>query len=134
MYLINISVNLIFGFYRSTSLFCPNSIIFYCFKNFIRKNYLYNCRVELFQFAFFTSVSNSIPMQNPFLKLVFSSSKLSTIVSFIRLSNSAAEYYGAAGSSAIIRFCYFSYISILPLVTAYHNDHTSTFLAFLICC
>ena len=44
------------------------------------------------------------------------------------------EYYGAAGSSAIIRFCCFSYISILPLVTAYHNDHTSTFLSFLICC
>ena len=45
-----------------------------------------------------------------------------------------AEYSVAAGSSAIIRFCYFSYISILPLVTAYHNDHTSTFLSFLICC
>ena len=44
------------------------------------------------------------------------------------------EYYGTAGSSAIIRFCCFSYISILPLVTAYHNDHTSTFLPFLICC
>ena len=41
---------------------------------------------------------------------------------------------GELGSSAIIRFCYFSYISILPLVTAYHNDHTSTFLSFLICC
>ena len=45
-----------------------------------------------------------------------------------------SEYYGTAGSSAIIRFCCFSYISILPLVTAYHNDHTSTFLSFLICC
>ena len=44
------------------------------------------------------------------------------------------EYYGSNGSSAIIRFCCFSYISILPLVTAYHNDHTSTFLSFLICC
>ena len=43
------------------------------------------------------------------------------------------EYSCAVGSSAIIRFCYFSYISILPLVTAYHNDHTSTFLSFLIC-
>ena len=38
------------------------------------------------------------------------------------------------GSSAIIRFVHFSYISILPLVTAYHNDHTLFFLSFLICC
>lgn len=45
-----------------------------------------------------------------------------------------AEYSCAAGSSAIIRFGYFSYISILPLVTAYHNDHTLFFLSFLICC
>ena len=44
------------------------------------------------------------------------------------------EYSCAMGSSAIIRFCCFSYISILPLVTAYHNDHTSTFLSFVICC
>ena len=50
------------------------------------------------------------------------------------LSGEFGDYYGAAGSSAIIRFCCFSYISILPLVTAYHNDHTSTFLSFLICC
>ena len=44
------------------------------------------------------------------------------------------EYSGCSGSSAIIRFGYFSYISILPLVTAYHNDHTLFFLSFLICC
>ena len=48
------------------------------------------------------------------------------------------QIYGFAissrGSSAIIRFVHFSYISILPLVTAYHNDHTLFFLSFLICC
>ena len=43
-------------------------------------------------------------------------------------------YSDPKGSSAIIRFGYFSYISILPLVTAYHNDHTLFFLSFLICC
>ena len=107
MYFINISVNLIFGFYRFSSPFCPNSIIFYCPKIFIRKiiyiiaEWHYFSKPKLFQFNFFTSVSNSTPIQNPFLKLVFSSSKFNAIVSFIRISNSAAKSSGSLSFKAL---------------------------------